>query len=68
MLSLKPERSAIIRMNAGGRLQVDFVTVTEGATPLDGGLLTQFRTGPAARTMSEITSSTTIPTITSFLD
>lgn len=67
MLSLKPERSAIIRMNPGGRLQVDFVTVTGGVAPLEDVSI-KLRIGPAVRTISEMMSSITNVIMTSFLE
>jgi hypothetical protein len=66
MLLLKPERSAIMRINPGGRLQADFVTVTGGPGPLDE-LPIKLKIGPTVRTMSKITTSAAMPTITGSL-
>ena len=54
-------------MNPGGRLHVDIVTVTGGATSLEE-FPVKFKVEPAARTVSEITSSAAIPATISFLD
>lgn len=58
MLLLKPERSAIIRMNPGGRSQVDFDTVAGDTVPEDW--LIELETAPIPRTVSEMASSTRI--------
>jgi hypothetical protein len=65
MLSLKPERSAIMRINPGGRSHVDFLTVGADGTLVEGWL-GGMETSPVARTVSVMITAIATPAVRSF--